>query len=229
MNTNALTRLTVDFLMSALMILLMAYQVAGETAHEVLGTAVGVLFLAHAWLNRRWFTSFYKGRFTAVRALQTTFIILVLLDTLVIMVTGVMISGTVFAFLDIRFGTAAARTLHLCSSYWGLVLMSCHVGLHWSMVMGMTRSLFGMKPKTGAANRLLRLAALVLAVYGAWAFAHLQVWDYLTLQMQFAFFDDAPDWLVLFNWAAVMGLFVFVSYWLGRFAHACAGRTGGRP
>ena len=224
-NTNALARLTADFFMSALMILLMAYQVAGETAHEVLGTAVCVLFLAHAWLNRRWFSSFYKGKFSVLRALQNTFIILVLLDTIVIMVTGVMISGTVFAFLDIGFGTAAARTLHLCSSYWGLVLMSCHVGLHWSMVMAMTRGVFGLKPKTGAAVWFLRLAALAFAAWGAWAFGHLQVWDFMTLKMQFAFFDDSPDWLVLFNWASVMGLFVFVSYWFGRFVHVLANRA----
>ena len=216
MNKNALVRLTVDFFMSALMILLMAYQVAGETGHEVLGTAVGVLFLAHAWLNRRWFSSFYKGRFTVMRALQNTFIILVLLLTVVVMITGVMISGTVFAFLDIRAGTALARTLHLCSSYWALVLMSAHVGLHWSVVMGMARSVFGLKPKTGALLWLQRLAALAFACYGAWAFDHLMVWDFLTLKMQFAYFDDSPDWLALFNWASVMGLFVFLSYWLGR-------------
>ena len=229
MNKIALTRLTVDFFMSALMILLMAYQVAGETAHEVLGTAVGVLFLTHAWLNRRWFASFYKGRFTVLRALQNTLIILVLLVSLVVMVTGVMISGTVFAFLDIRAGTAVARTLHLCSSYWALVLMSCHVGLHWSMVMGMTRSVFSLKPKTGAATWFLRLISLAFAAYGVWAFDHLQIWDYLTLQMQFAFFDDAPDWLVLFNWTSVMGLFVFVSYWFGRLTQLCSGRRDGRP
>ena len=229
MNKNALTRLSVDFFMSALMILLMAYQVAGETAHEVLGTAVGVLFLAHAWLNRRWFASFYKGRFTLLRALQTTLIVLVLLVSLVVMATGVMISGTVFAFLDIRAGTAAARTLHLCSSYWALVLMSYHVGLHWSMIMGMTRSVFSLKPKTGAATWFLRLISLAFAAYGVWAFDHMQVWDYLTLQMQFAFFDDAPDWLVLFNWTSVMGLFVFVSYWFGRLTQLCSGRRDGRP
>ena len=43
--------------------------------------------------------------------------------------------------------------------------------------------------------------------------------------MQFAFFDDSPDWLVLFNWASVMGLFVFVSYWFGRLAHVLANRA----
>ena len=45
-----------------------------------------------------------------------------------------MISGTVFAFLDITRGVSVARSLHLAASYWGMVLMSVHIGLHWSMV-----------------------------------------------------------------------------------------------
>jgi len=217
-NTNALKRLLLDAAMSALMILLMAYQVMGDAAHEIAGTAVGVLFLAHAWLNRRWFATFYKGAFTPLRALQNTMIVLVLLDTLVVMVTGVIISGTVFSFLNISAGIALARTLHLCSSYWALVLMSAHVGVHWSAVMGMARSVFGLPRRSGLAAWGFRALAAAVAVRGAWAFHHLQVWPFLTLQNQFAFFDDAPDWLVLLNWTCVMGLFVFVSYYAGRAA-----------
>ena len=228
MNKNALVRLTVDFFMSALMILLMAYQVAGETAHEVLGTAVGVLFVVHAFLNRRWFSSFYKGRFTLLRALQNTFIILVLLDTIIVMITGVMISGTVFAFLNITWGVGIARALHLCSSYWALVLMSVHVGLHWSMVTGMARSVFGLRSPRPARVWTLRLLALAWAAYGAWAFDHLQVWPFLTLQMQFAFFDDAGDAMVLFRWASVMVLFVAAACWTGRAAQALLRRQQGR-
>jgi hypothetical protein len=226
MNTNALKRLTIDLFMSALMITLMAYQVVGDTAHEVLGMAVGVLFLGHAWLNRRWFVTFYKGKFTVLRALQNTLIILVLLDALAVMATGVMISGTVFAFLDIRSGVALARTLHICSSYWALVLMSCHVGLHWSAVMAMTRSVFGRPALSGAALWALRLASLAFAAYGAQAFDRLPVWDYLTLKMQFAFFSDSGDLTVLFDLMAVMGLFVFVSFWLGRLVQRCSATKG---
>ena len=47
-----------------------------------------------------------------------------------------MISGTVFAFLDITRGVSVARSLHLAASYWGMVLMSVHIGLPgaWSWV-----------------------------------------------------------------------------------------------
>ncbi|MBQ8089454.1 MAG: hypothetical protein IJ233_01840, partial [Pyramidobacter sp.] len=124
-----------------------------------------------------------------------------------------------------RFGTAAARTLHLCSSYWALVLMSIHVGLHWSMVMGMARSVFGLAPRRGAALWLLRLASAAFAACGAWAFQHLLVWDFLTLKMQYAYFDDSGDLAALFNWASVMGLFVFVSYWFGKLSQIVLNRA----
>ena len=114
MNANALTRLAVDFAMTALMITLMAYQVVGDVAHEVLGTLTGVLFIVHAVLNRHWFARFFSGRYTPLRALQDFAILLVLLDAVVIMITGVMISGTVFAFLDITAASASpARCIWL--------------------------------------------------------------------------------------------------------------------
>ncbi len=229
MNTKALNRLIVDFFMSALMILLMAYQVVGGAAHEVLGTAVGALFVAHSFLNRRWFSSFYKGKLTVTRALQNTFVILVVIDAVVVMVTGVMISGTVFAFLNIVSGVAVARTLHLCASYWGFALMSCHVGVHWNIVTAMTRSVTGAKPLSGAPLAAARLLALCLALRGAWAFVRLRVWDFMTLRMQFAFFDDAEDFLVLFNWTCVAALFVSVSYLLTKAARAASSRAKARP
>ena len=43
----------VDLLMTVLLLLLMAFQVTGETAHEWLGIGMFVLFLIHQRLNRR--------------------------------------------------------------------------------------------------------------------------------------------------------------------------------
>ncbi|MCI6261008.1 MAG: DUF4405 domain-containing protein [Pyramidobacter sp.] len=217
MNANALTRLAVDFAMTALMVALMAYQVVGGVAHEILGTLVGVLFIVHAVLNRHWFAHFFSGRATPMRVLQNFVILLVLLDAVTIMVTGVMISGTVFAFLDITRGVGVARSLHLAASYWGMVLMSVHIGLHWSMVMGMTRAVFGVKGHRGAAAWLSRLTAAALAVCGARAFGRVDAWGFLTLRSQFAFFDETQsDLAVLFGYFSIMALFIFLSHYAGK-------------
>ena len=34
-----------------------------------------------------------------------------------------------------------ARSMHMAASYWGFVLMSVHLGMHWGMIVGMFRRL----------------------------------------------------------------------------------------
>ena len=91
------------------------------------------LFIAHHILNAGWWRSLGKGRYTPARVFQLVIDLLVLLAMLGLMVSGVMLSNHVFAFLPISGGMSFARLLHMASAYWGFVLMS----LHWNMVLGM--------------------------------------------------------------------------------------------
>ena len=47
--------------MTVLLLLLMAYSLIGETVHEVIGTAIFVLFIGHHILNRGWYKALPKG------------------------------------------------------------------------------------------------------------------------------------------------------------------------
>lgn len=58
------------------------------------------------------------------------------------MVSGIILSRHVLSFLPISGGRAFARKLHMLSAYWGFALMSLHLGLHWSMIMGMAGRIF---------------------------------------------------------------------------------------
>ena len=49
----------------------------------------------------------------------------------------------VFSFLSIQTGQGWARAMHLLCAYWGLVVMSLHIGFHFSMVTGMIRKHIG--------------------------------------------------------------------------------------
>ena len=44
----------VDFLMTAALLLLMAYSLVGEAVHEWIGMGMFLLFLVHLVLNRKW-------------------------------------------------------------------------------------------------------------------------------------------------------------------------------
>ncbi len=137
MKPKMMLKMGIDLVMTVLLLCQMAYMLVGETVHEYLGTAMFVLFILHHLLNRNWYRSLKKGRYGAVRILQTAVNALVLLCMLGLMVSGVILSREVFAFLPIQGGMGFARILHMLASYWGFVLMSVHLGLHWGMVMGM--------------------------------------------------------------------------------------------
>ena len=56
-------RMIVNIAMTVVLLCLMAYMLVGETAHEVLGTVMFILFIIHHILNRKWFGAVTKGRY----------------------------------------------------------------------------------------------------------------------------------------------------------------------
>ena len=109
----------------------------------------------------------------------------------------------------------------MVSAYWGLVCMSLHLGLHWSMMMAMARKAF---PKVSTARTCaLRILAVVIAVYGAYAFVKRDIADYMFLRIQFVFFDfEEPLIFFILDYMAVMGLFVFVGHYFAELLKRCS-------
>ena len=102
----------------------------------------------------------------------------------------------------------------MLASYWGFLLMSIHLGLHWSMILGMVRKMRGEKKTSRAGIFLLRLAAAAISVYGIFAFVKHDLASYLFLKTEFVFFDmSQPLLLFLSEYAAMMGLFVCLAYY----------------
>ena len=207
-------RMGIDVGMTVLLMLLMAFELVGRGAHEWIGVGMLVLFIVHHVLNRSWWKNIVKGKYTAYRTLQTALVILVFLSMAGSMISGIMLSREVFAFLQIR-SSSFARTLHLVSAYWGFVAMSLHLGLHWSMAMGMAKRA---APKSSAARTwLLRCAAVLVAGYGIYAFVKRDLGTYMFLKSEFVFFDfEEPLVFFFFDYLAVMGLFVWIGYYLSK-------------
>lgn len=145
-------RILIDITMVILLPLLMAYSLIGETAHEYLGIAMFLLFAAHNILNRMWWRNLFHGKYNAVRIVKTivNFVLVVIILSLTI--SGITLSRHAFYFLHFN-GSFTARTIHLLASYWGLVLMSFHAGMHGYMVIGKNV----LKNKTGFIKMLLGL------------------------------------------------------------------------
>ena len=206
-------KIAVDAAMTLAMLLLMAYGLVGEAAHEWIGMGMLVLFVAHHVLNRRWIGALPKGRYSPLRILQTVLAALIFLGMIASMVSGIVLSRYVFVFLPKHGGYELAAKVHILCAYWGFVLMSLHLGLHWNMLLAMARK--HLRPNKVRAWAL-RLAGFLFAAYGVYAFVRRDVGIYLLLKSHFVFFDfTEPIAFFLLDYLAVMGLFVLVGHGLG--------------
>jgi hypothetical protein len=167
MKSRQMLKIAVDAAMTVILLLLMAYELIGQAAHEWLGIGIFVLFVLHHGLNSRWTRHVGSGRYTAPRILQTGLVALVLFSMLGSMVGGVMLSRQALSFLEIGGGQSFAGKLHMLSAYGGLVLMSLHLGFHWNVMMGMAGKL--VKAPSKQRKAVLRGITLLMAGYGIYA------------------------------------------------------------
>lgn len=213
MRPNQIVKIMTDILMTVILLLLMSYSLVGEAVHEWLGIGIFVLFILHHILNRRWSQNLLNGKYTLYRILQTAMVLLVLISMLGSMVSGIVLSRHALLFLRISGGQSWARTVHMLCGYWGFVLMSLHLGLHWNTMLAMAGKM--VKKPSVPRTWILRTAGYLFAAYGAYAFARRGVGRYMTLRDQFIFFDfSEPLILFLLDYMAIMGLFVFIGHYL---------------
>lgn len=212
MKPEMMMKIIVDFGMTVLLLLLMTYELIGQAVHEGLGVGMFVLLILHHVLNKAWGQNVLKGRYSAVRILQTVLVISVLSAMIGSMISGVILSRHVFSFLPIRGGRSFARSLHMVCAYGGFVLMSLHLGFHWVVMMGIIKK--HIKKQSAVHKWIWQIAAIVIAGYGIFAFVKRDIGSYMFLKNQFVFFDfEEPLTLFLLDYVSIMGLFVFISHY----------------
>ncbi len=215
MTTKRKIQIMVDLCMILLLPLLMAYNLIGEVAHEYFGIAMVLLFLCHHLLNRHWYKSLAKGKYSKTRVLSIAVNFLLLIIMAALAMSGIAASKHLFTFLPIKGGQNMARTIHLLSSYWGFVLMSFHTGLHGEMLLKMAKKAFHVPslPRYGAA--FIRMTVLCISVYGVYAFIHRQLEEYMLLETQYVFFDfSEPLFFFIMDYIAIMLMSAFGGYYL---------------
>lgn len=209
-------KIGIDVLMTAGLLFLMPYELVGRSSHEWIGTGVCLLFILHHVLNRKWTAHILKGRYTKFRIFQTVLAVIIFITMIGSMISGIFLSEYVFADIRIKGIANASRMVHMLCAYWGFVLMSLHLGLHWNLFL----RLFDRKINISAQKKTygFRILAGVIALYGCYAFVKRQIGSYMFLRMHFVFFDYMEP-LIFFmaDYIAVMGLFIAVGYYLGMF------------
>ncbi len=187
---------SVDVSMAVLMIILMAFQYTGEEIHEWIGTSLFVVVLIHQILNIKWYQSLAKGKYTPVRIAQTILNLLLVMDILLMMVTGMIMSGYVFTWLPIHEGFFMARKWHLAGAHWGYIFMSMHMGMHFVMMSSIWRRV--REKKNGRKILLsLRILKITTFLYGIYAFIHQGIYSYLFFQTEY------------YQWGAASNVWIF--------------------
>ena len=224
MGLKTAARRLVDLLMTVVLLLLMACFLTEQESHEWLGAGMLVLFVIHHILNFKWLKALIRGKYTPFRVLQTALVLLVLFCMLGSMLSGIWMSRYVFDFLPTQGHMGLARTAHLLCAYWGFLLLSAHLGLHWGIMLGAARKAVGNKKPSALRTAVLRVLTAGISGYGVYAFFKHRIADYLFLRSHFVFFDyDQPPILYFLDLLAMMGLWIALSYCLGKALRSRAG------
>lgn len=181
------------------------------------GAGLFLLFLLHHILNWRWWTGLFKGKNTAVRILQTTINLLILAAMLGLMVSGVILSSKVFAFLQIRGHMAFARRLHMAAFYWGVPPDDGAPGPALGVLLGMVRKTGKTKLPGKPASHLPLVLGALIAAYGMPAMVNRNFVTYLFLQAEFVFLDFSESKMLFYlDYLAIMGTFIFLAHFAAK-------------
>lgn len=142
-----------------------------------------------------------------------------------LMVSGIILSNHVFAFLNIHGGMSFARLLHMAASHWGFVLMALHLGMHWGMFMGVAKKALNLRKFSRVRKILLPTLGAGIAVYGLIVFIQRDLLTYMLVRTQFVFLDFGESIpLFYLDYLAMMGTFIFFAYYISMMLRKLSGK-----
>lgn len=214
MKRQAHYKLAADCLMVAGLLLAMTNRLTGNQAHELLGTCLLLLFIGHNVMNWRWYTTIPQ-RWRSNRGKFDVFLTTLFLLALGILVgSSLMISRSLYAFLGMD-GSLALRQVHTTAAYWFFILMSMHIGMHWSRVMAVFAGA-RMLPSWPSARLLVRrVLPIGIFLYGVRASFEREVCS--KLFMRYAFDNWAFDTAIaplFFQNLAIIGVYVVLIHFI---------------
>lgn len=213
MKALKIIKIAIDVAMLILFALLMGQHLT-KSAHEWMGLAVFILFILHNALNYRWYGVLFKGRYTPMRIVQTAVNLLLLVVMIICLVSSVLVSVDVFAFLDLS-GSLVGRILHLVTTAWALVLMSIHLGLHWSMFVATAKKINCPTLCKQIGKWIMRMAVLATCAFGIYVFIERAFYEELFYLTVFKAFDyDKSVFVYLLESVALSIVFASVAYYV---------------
>lgn len=210
MKKSTVAKRIIDVALTVTLLLLMAFQVTEQLAHEWLGIAMFALTVAHQILNRKFYAAIFKGKYNALRILQLTVNCLLLLSFVCTALSGMMMSRFATPFMNGILPSSIVRQGHLAMSHWSFVLMGLHLGLHFGMITS--------RLKNKTARIILGIVMTAISVFGFYLFFKLDMLSYMLFKNPFAFLDyEKAWWLVILENLAMLLAWGFAAYLLSLF------------
>ncbi len=211
-----LIRLVIDLSMTVLMLVAMAYQITGNTIHEVVGVILFLLFIAHNILNRRWYKTIFKGKHNVQRKLSIAVNLLFLVSMTVVIISSVPISRDIFAFLPI-YNDMILLQIHVMTSYWGFIFMAVHIGMSWGTIINSVRNMTGITSTTRIRTIALRVIAVLIVVYGVQTSFERDMLSRLTIYNPFGWSYDESTMVFLIDYLSIMGIYISGTHYVLKF------------
>jgi len=220
-NKPFLLRIGLDFAAAGLLLVALAYYWLDNRVHELVGTGIFLLLIAHNACNRRWYGGLRQARREPRRLLDTVLVLGLLVAMLALLVTSLLISQTVFGFLSAGDGPIARR-VHALAAYWVLVLVAIHIGIRWRTVLTALRNGSGTVARFTSRGPALRLLAIALAACGLYSAFAMDLCAKLLARMSLEWWDFEASTLPFFlHHIAILGLYACLAHygfqWLQRF------------
>ncbi|UIY28466.1 DUF4405 domain-containing protein [Neorhizobium galegae] len=187
-----------------------------------------VLLIAHNTFNRRWCARAIKTRRNLRVSVDIVVIFFLAATMIVLLMTSLMISRSLFDFLPFS-GGSSTRQIHGLAAYWALVIVSIHVGMRWSMIMGVTSRIPGLVDGSAVRTAILRTTGIAIAAYGIHSSFVLGLGSRLTAKITMNFWDFSQTTLGFFvQIGSIIGLYACATHYTIKLLSIGTGLLGNR-
>lgn len=139
--------------------------------NEMQQLVIGAVILIHCGLNFKWIKGVTLKIFNSKISVKTRigYILdmLLLITVAVIIISGIFISKTLFGSLGLS-STLFTKSLHITSSYFCLILIGAHIGLHWKWVMITFKKMFKI-PQIKIYNYISKVMMILILAFGIYS------------------------------------------------------------
>lgn len=155
-----MNRKFLNLMLFSLFLLVMSFHFLPRMFHEVIGLVMTAATAFHIFINRKSLSNLIHGERSLRNILAALIIFSAIIIFVIVLISGILISNHLFRDF---FPMAIRRNmlihqLHVAMPYIFMILIGCHIGLHW-------REIF--KIKNALMRKIFMLIIFCVGIYGS--------------------------------------------------------------